>query len=130
MKKTVYFMLLAALVVLALPHMKLPDGPHYEAQGDEQRLARTPDEDQEDEKDEKPGQLDEGKELLPKARITLQQAVKAATGAAKGKLGAVDLEYDKKGRLVFNVDVGDKDVQVDARTGKVLTILAEEPNGR
>ncbi len=63
--------------------------------------------------------LDDGKSLLPQAGITEQQAVNAAQGAAAGALNEVDLErYD--GRLVFNVDVGDRDVKVDAATGDVV----------
>src|SRR3989304_6284361 len=65
------------------------------------------------------GVLDDGKELLPPARITLPQAIAAAQTAASGPLDEVDLEY-WQGRLVFNVDVGDKDVKVDAATGEVL----------
>jgi uncharacterized membrane protein YkoI len=63
--------------------------------------------------------LDDGKALLPKARITEQQAIAAAQGAASGALDEVDLEYHA-GTLVFNVDVGSKDVKVDASSGKVL----------
>jgi uncharacterized membrane protein YkoI len=63
--------------------------------------------------------LDDGKDLLPQAKISEQQAISAAQSAASGDLDEVDLEhYD--GRLVFNVDVGSKDVKVDASTGHVL----------
>lgn len=63
--------------------------------------------------------LDDGRDLLPQARITEQQAVAAAQHAASGALNEVDLErYD--GKLVFNVDVGSNDVKVDAGTGEVL----------
>ena len=65
------------------------------------------------------GVLDDGKELLPQAGITLAEAIAAAQTAASGPLDEVDLEY-WQGRLVFNVDVGDKDVKVDAATGEVL----------
>jgi uncharacterized membrane protein YkoI len=65
------------------------------------------------------GALDDGKELLPKARISLAEAISAARGAASGEVDEVDLEY-WQGRLVFNVDVGDLDVKVDAETGAVL----------
>ena len=63
-----------------------------------------------------PGTIDDGKELPPQASITLERAVEAAQAAASGAIGEVDLE-DYRGRLVFNVDVGDKDVKVDAATG-------------
>jgi uncharacterized membrane protein YkoI len=65
------------------------------------------------------GVLDDGKNLLPKAQISLDQALAAAQSAAPGELDEVDLEY-WNGVLVFNVDVGDQDVKVDAATGKVL----------
>ncbi len=40
--------------------------------------------------------------------------------AASGPVGEIDLE-EYQGKLVFNVDVGDKDVKVDAHTGAVLS---------
>lgn len=63
--------------------------------------------------------LDDGSGLLPQANISEEQAIAAAQGAASGSLNEVDLEQ-YSGRLVFNVDVGSKDVKVDADTGKVL----------
>jgi uncharacterized membrane protein YkoI len=62
--------------------------------------------------------LDDGKDLLPKSNITEEQAIRAAQTAASGDLNEVDLEH-RAGRLVWNVDVGAKDVQVDAQTGDV-----------
>ena len=66
-----------------------------------------------------PGQIDDGIELLDQASITLEAAVAAAQSSAEGALGEVDLEF-YQGQLVFNVDVGDKDVKVDAANGAVL----------
>jgi uncharacterized membrane protein YkoI len=63
--------------------------------------------------------IDDGAQLLPQAGITERQAIDAALGAASGKLNEIDLE-DYRGTLVFNVDVGQRDVKVDAATGKVL----------
>jgi uncharacterized membrane protein YkoI len=63
--------------------------------------------------------LDDGKDLLPRAGISEQQAIAAAQGAASGQLNEVDLEH-AAGRLVFNVDVGNRDVEVDAATGDVV----------
>jgi uncharacterized membrane protein YkoI len=63
--------------------------------------------------------LDDGKDLLSRATISESQAIAAAQRAASGALNEVDLE-DYQGKLVFNVDVGDSDVKVDAGTGKVL----------
>jgi uncharacterized membrane protein YkoI len=66
------------------------------------------------------GTLDDGKDLLPQAGITIDQAIAAAQTAASGSVGEIDLEQ-YQGKLVFNVDVGDKDVKVDASNGTVLT---------
>ena len=63
--------------------------------------------------------LDDGKALLPQAKITEQQAIAAAQTAASGPLNEVDLEH-YQGRLVWNVDVGPADVKVDAANGDVL----------
>jgi uncharacterized membrane protein YkoI len=63
--------------------------------------------------------LDDGKQYLPQAKITEQQAISAAQKAASGNLNEVDLEH-YNGRLAWNVDVGPKNVKVDAETGKVL----------
>ena len=65
--------------------------------------------------------LDDGKDLLPQARITEQQAISAARGAATGALDEVDLEH-RGGTLVFNVDVGSSDVKVDATTGTIVAV--------
>ncbi|MFL5761745.1 MAG: PepSY domain-containing protein [Thermomicrobiales bacterium] len=72
-----------------------------------------------------PGTLDDGKDLLPQAEITLDQAVEAAQGSQTGTLGEVDLEH-YQGHLVFNVDIGDHDVKVDASTGKVLAANSDD----
>jgi uncharacterized membrane protein YkoI len=72
-----------------------------------------------DEQSVAPGTLDDGKELLPQATITLEQAVAAAQASTPGDVGEVDLEY-YQGKLVFNVDVGNHDVKVDAATGDVI----------
>jgi hypothetical protein len=74
---------------------------------------------EDDESSAVPGQIDDGKELLPQAKITLDEAIQAAQASHAGKLGEVDLEH-YKGRLVFNVDLGDQDVKVDAENGNVL----------
>jgi uncharacterized membrane protein YkoI len=63
--------------------------------------------------------LDDGKQYLSQAKVTEQQAIAAAQRAASGALNEVDLEY-YNGQLSWNVDVGSKNVKVDAGTGKVL----------
>ncbi len=72
-----------------------------------------------------PGRLDDGADLLSQAGITLDQAIATAQSAASGAVGEVDLE-DYQGRLVFNVDVGDKDVKIDASNGNVLAVAADD----
>jgi uncharacterized membrane protein YkoI len=67
------------------------------------------------------GTLDDGQALLPLAGLSLEAAVEAAQGAASGAVGEVDLEYVGD-RLVFNVDIGDLDVKVDASSGAVLSV--------
>jgi uncharacterized membrane protein YkoI len=67
------------------------------------------------------GTLDDGQSLLPQAGISLEAAVDSARGAASGAVGEVDLEYVGD-RLVFNVDIGDQDVKVDASSGAVLSV--------
>jgi uncharacterized membrane protein YkoI len=69
--------------------------------------------------------LDDGKDLLPQAKVSEADAIAAAQGAASGKLNEVDLEH-RDGRLVWNVDVGRRDVKVDAATGEVLAADADD----
>jgi uncharacterized membrane protein YkoI len=69
----------------------------------------------------KPGSLDDGKDLLPQAKIGLARAVEAAQQAAQGQLGQVDLER-LDGRVVYSVDVGDREVRIDAADGTVASI--------
>jgi uncharacterized membrane protein YkoI len=71
------------------------------------------------------GVLDDGKDLLPQAGITLDQAIAAAQSAASGPVGEVDLEH-YQGKLVFNVDVGDKDVKVDAADGSIVAADSDD----
>lgn len=66
--------------------------------------------------------LDDGKQLLAQAKVTEQQAIVAAQGAAHGDLNEIDLEQ-YAGKLVFNVDVGANAVKVDAASGKVLAVV-------
>ena len=66
------------------------------------------------------GTLDDGQSLLPQAGISSMRR-SAAQGAASGAVGEVDLEYVGD-RLVFNVDIGDQDVKVDASSGAVLSV--------
>lgn len=72
-----------------------------------------------------PSRLDDGKDLAGQAGISEAQAIAAARTAATGALDEVDLEQ-RAGRLVYNVDVGDKDVKVDAATAKVVAVDADD----
>jgi len=72
-----------------------------------------------------PGTLDDGQDLLPQAQISLEQAIEAAKAAQTGAIGEIDLEHFE-GHLVFNVDVGDKDVKVDAQNGTVLSADSDD----
>ena len=69
--------------------------------------------------------LDDGKDLAGQAAISEAQAIAAAQGAASGTLNEVDLER-RAGRLIYNVDVGSKDVKVDAGTGQVVAVDADD----
>ena len=71
------------------------------------------------------GQIDDGAELLDQASISLEEAIVSAQAAATGELGEVDLEM-YQGRLVFNVDIGNQDVKVDAEDGAVLGYELED----
>lgn len=69
--------------------------------------------------------LDDGKDLAGQAGISEAQAIRAAQSAASGKLNEVDLEH-ASGRLVYNVDVGAKDVKVDATSGDVVSVDSDD----
>ena len=70
------------------------------------------------------GQIDGGAAHLNQAPISLKDAIAAAQAGYSGALDEVDLEK-YKGRLVFNVDIGDKGVKVDAEDGKVLGYVSD-----
>jgi uncharacterized membrane protein YkoI len=67
-----------------------------------------------------PSRLDDGRDLLPQAKISESEAIAAAQKAESGGLNEVDLEH-ANGRLVYNVDVGSHDVKVDASSGQVVS---------
>jgi uncharacterized membrane protein YkoI len=69
--------------------------------------------------------LDDGADLSAKATITEKQAIAAAQASTTGTLNEVDLEYAGD-RLVFNVDVGAHDVKVDAQSGELVSIDADD----
>jgi uncharacterized membrane protein YkoI len=69
--------------------------------------------------------LDDGQDLASQAVISEAQAIAAAQGAASGALNEVDLEH-RDGRLVYTVDVGAQDVSVDASSGRVVAVDADD----
>lgn len=69
--------------------------------------------------------LDDGQDLLSQAKIGEQQAIASAQKSASGDVGEVDLEH-RDGSLVFNVDVGSHDVKVDAASGDVVAVDADD----
>ena len=73
----------------------------------------------------KPGSLDDGKDLLPQTKISTADAVAAAQRAETGELGQVDLEQ-RDGRLVYTVDIGDKEVHVDAADGSIASVTPRD----
>jgi len=101
------------------------DTDDVEEECGDQKEADDANESGDDEAQVPSGTLDDGKELLPQARITIDAAIAAAQSAATGPVGEVDLEQ-ANGRLVFNVDVGEKDVKVDASDGSIVSADAED----
>jgi uncharacterized membrane protein YkoI len=71
------------------------------------------------------GTLDDGADLVGLADITIEEAISAAQTAASGAIGEIDLEYVGD-VLVYNVDVGTQDVKVDATTGEVVSVDADD----
>jgi uncharacterized membrane protein YkoI len=72
----------------------------------------------------KPGTLDDGQQYLAQTSITTAQAVASARRAWSGQLGQVDLE-SHGGRIVYVVDVGNREVGVDATDGSVVSIAPQ-----
>ena len=101
------------------------DTDNIEEECGDQNEADDADEGEDNDAQAPSGTLDDGKELLPQAGITIEAAIAAAQSAATGPVGEVDLEH-ANGRLVFNVDIGDKDVKVDASDGSIVSADSED----
>jgi uncharacterized membrane protein YkoI len=101
------------------------DTDDVEEECGDQNEADDADEGEDEDAQAPSGTLDDGKELLPQAGITIEAAIAAAQSAATGPVGEVDLEH-ANGRLVFNVDIGDKDVKVDASDGSIVSADSED----
>jgi uncharacterized membrane protein YkoI len=69
--------------------------------------------------------LDDGKQYLSQAKVSEADAIAAAQTRASGALNEVDLEQHN-GQLVWNVDVGSHDVKVDAASGDVVAVDADD----
>jgi len=76
--------------------------------------------------DEGLSEADEAAALAPLATVTPDEAIAAAQAEVPGDLGKVELE-NENGSLVYSVEIGGKDVKVDAGTGAVLHIEADGP---
>ena len=71
------------------------------------------------------GGLSEGADLLDQATISVQDAIAAAQGVADGDVKEVELEMEN-GTLIFEVEIGGKEVIVDASDGSVLGTEQED----
>lgn len=74
----------------------------------------------------------EQKQLAKEATITKEEAISVALKEVAGKVGDTELE-DEDGTVVYGVEVTDdqgnqQDVKVDAKTGKVLKVEANDEN--
>lgn len=58
------------------------------------------------------------------AKITFQQAITTAEAEIGGKASEVELD-NEGGNLVYEVEIGEKEVVIDAVSGKVLYIESE-----
>lgn len=72
-----------------------------------------------------PSRLDDGRQYASQAKVSEQQAIAAAQTRAAGRLNEVDLEH-RGASLVYNVDVGSHDVKVDAASGEVVAVDADD----
>ncbi|MFN7412907.1 MAG: PepSY domain-containing protein [Dolichospermum sp.] len=68
---------------------------------------------------EKKDDVQDAAKLQPLAKITAKQAQQAAEAAVRGKVKSVKLE-NEDGNLIYAVEIGQKEVTVDAGNGKVL----------
>ena len=71
-------------------------------------------------------EADEAAALAPLAKITPDEASAAAQAQVPGQVQKVELD-DENGSLVYSVEIGGKDVKVDAGTGAVLHIETDGP---
>jgi hypothetical protein len=86
-----------------------------------------------DNADEDSSDVTEQQQLLrlqPQARVTLAQALQAAEADQRGRATSAELETENNS-LVYTVDIGLKEVIVDAGNGQILaTEDLSQPNSR
>lgn len=71
------------------------------------------------------GRLEEGSELISEAAISVDEAISIAEAEASGI--AEDAELERQGdRLVFEIEVGETDVYIDANDGSVLSVDGDD----
>jgi len=71
------------------------------------------------------GRLDDGQRLLSDADISVEDAIAIAEGAATGRVD--DIELERLGdRLLYQVEVGRSEVFVDANSGEVVAVEADD----
>jgi uncharacterized membrane protein YkoI len=113
----------------AVYEVELSNGYDVEVDGDSGQIIERegPDHDDDDRDDDRneAGALDDGAGLSGEAALTLDEAITAAQGAAEGTLGDVELEYEGE-RLVYEVEIGNQDVIVDANDGSIVRIENED----
>lgn len=59
--------------------------------------------------------------LLKLAKVSKEQAKSIASKKFKGAFGKVDLE-NEDGNLIWSVEIGKKELAIDAGTGKILQV--------
>ena len=120
-----YFWVTIALIgflACAAPVVQLVHADESKTEADD----RDDDEDDNDDGDSDDAARDDGKALLPQAKLTFEQAKTAALAAVPGSV-VEEVDLEKVGcKLVFDVDLGDKTVRIDAVTGEVVSIDAKD----
>ena len=81
-----------------------------------------------DDEDEGPwvqGTVSEGADLLPQAAIGVDAAVAAAQAVEADAVHGVELERED-GRLLFEIEIGDKEILIDANDGRVVSVETDD----
>jgi uncharacterized membrane protein YkoI len=112
----------------AVYEVELSNGYDIEIDGDSGQIIERDGPDGDDDTDDdrnEAGTLDDGAGLTSEAALTLDEAIAAAQAAAEGTLGDVELEYHGD-RLVYEVEIGNQDVIVDAIDGSIVRIVNDD----